>query len=217
MQDKVDKLVTDHGQSDSQLPRSRDTKTALVRAAMALWRINGYANTTVAEICRAAGVSKALFYFYFPRKEEVLFEAGVLSTEDAHRRAQELLRKPYELSAVIVAALASLEQTMRRNPPDLIIEAVLEGYRQEHRALAEGKSHDRISTLFLDLFRHAQADGKLSRDVDVVHLARLAQSMVGEGTRHWAAGVYGDRSYAEVVGRDIAALVTGFASAPSAH
>jgi hypothetical protein len=29
------------------------------------------------------------------------------------------------------------------------------------------------------------------------------------GTRHWAAGEYGDRSFAEVVGRDIAAFITG--------
>ena len=49
----------------------------LVQAAMALWRTKGYASTTVADICPAAGVSKALFYFYFPRKEDVLFEVGV--------------------------------------------------------------------------------------------------------------------------------------------
>jgi len=217
MQDKVVNLATDRGQSEWGPTRSRATRNVLVQAAIALWRTNGYANTTVADICRAAGVSKALFYFYFPHKEDVLFEAGVLSTENAHRRARELLRKPYELSAVIGAALTSLEQTMRRNPPELIIEAVLEGYRQEHRAQAEGKTHDRISTLFLDLFKRAQADRKLPRDVDVAHLAHLAQSMVGEGARHWAAGLYGGRSYAEVVGRDIAALVSGFAAAPPAH
>ena len=57
---------------------------------MALWRANGYARTTVADICRAAGVSKALFYFYFPRKEDVLFEVGMLSTDAAHRQAREV-------------------------------------------------------------------------------------------------------------------------------
>jgi hypothetical protein len=34
--------------------------------------------------------------------------------------------------------------------------------------------------------------------------------VVSEGARHWAAGVYGDRSFAEIVGRDIGALVAGF-------
>jgi hypothetical protein len=88
----------------------------------------------------------ALFYFYFPRKEDVLFEVGVLSAQDAHRKVDRLLRQPYELPAIIVAVLATLEQTMRRNPPELLVEAVLEGYRQEQRALAEGRRHERIST-----------------------------------------------------------------------
>jgi AcrR family transcriptional regulator len=181
-----------------------------VQAAVALWRTNGYANTTVADICRAAGVSKALFYFYFARKEDVLFEVGALSDQSAHRKVRELLSKPYEVSAVIVAALASLEQTMKHNPPELIIETVLEGYRNEHRTLAEGKPYQRISTVFAELFQRAQSDGKLPAAVDVKHLAGVAQTMVSDGARHWAAGVYGDRSFAEAVGRDITALIDGY-------
>src|ERR1044072_661821 len=97
---------------------------------MALWRANGYARTTVADICRAAGVSKALFYFYFPRKEDVLFEVGVLSTDVAHQKAIEMLDRPYEVSDVVAAVLTTLEDTMRGSPPELVIEAILEGYRQ---------------------------------------------------------------------------------------
>src|ERR1700756_5973863 len=79
-----------------QQARSVETKRSLVQAAMALWRTNGYANTTVADICRAAGVSKALFYFYFPRKEDALLEAGLLSTREARRTWRELVSQPYE-------------------------------------------------------------------------------------------------------------------------
>jgi len=208
-------LVADQGQrrASFQQARSHATKQSLVQAAMALWRANGYARTTVADICRAAGVSKALFYFYFPRKEDVLFEVGVLSTDAAHQTATEMLRKPYELSAVIAAVLTSLETTMRGNPPELIIEAILEGYRQ---ALAGHEHLERTSVIFADVFRHAQEDGKLPAHVDVGHLANVAQSMVSEGARHWAAGAYRDKSFAEVVGRDIAALVDGYSAANAA-
>ncbi len=82
------------------------------------------------------GVSKALFYFYFPRKEDVLFDVGVLSTQAAQRTVHQLLGKPYEVPAVVDAALTTLEHSMARNPPDLIIETILEGYRHEHRILA---------------------------------------------------------------------------------
>ena len=174
---------------------------------MALWRTNGYASTTVADICRAAGVSKALFYFYFPRKEDVLFEIGMLSTDAAHESAREIMREPYEVSEVVTAVLASLEATMRTSTPELLLEAIVEGYRQA----AAGHDHlERTSVIFTEVFGKAREDGKLAADLDVSHVANVAQSMVSEGARHWAMGTYGDRSFAEVVGRDINALVTGY-------
>jgi AcrR family transcriptional regulator len=204
----------DQGQRRAALKQKRSlaTQRSLLHAAVALWRTNGYANTTVADICRAAGVSKSLFFFYFPRKEDVLGEMGVISTKSAHDVAHELLQRPaYEMSEVIAAVLTSLEQQMRRNPPELIIEIILEGYRQEHRILASGQLRDDVPYIFTELFQRARADGRLPAGVDVWHLAGLAQSIVTEGARHWAAGAYGDRSMADVVGSDIALLVAGCA------
>jgi AcrR family transcriptional regulator len=201
--------AADQGQrrASFQQARSHETKRSLVAAATALWRANGYARTTVADICRAAGVSKALFYFYFPRKEDVLFEVGVLSTDAAHSVAADMLTKPYDIPAVIRAVLATLEETMRTSTPELLLEAILEGYRQA----AAGRDHlERTSVIFAEVFERAQQDGKLPAHVDVTHLANVAQSLVSEGARHWASGAYGDRSFAEVVGRDIAALVAGY-------
>lgn len=192
----------------------------LVQAAMALWRTKGYAATTVADICTAAGVSKALFYFYFPRKEDVLFEVGVMSTMSANRTIHELLTKPYEIEAVIAAALTTLERSMARNPRELVIEAILEGYRVEHRLLAEGTALDRETGMFRELFTRAKADGKLGVNVsddDVAHLVYLASTLVSEGARHWAAGAFGDRSFADVVTADIATLLDGYTHRHNQH
>ena len=193
-----------------QQARSVETKRSLIQAAMALWRANGYANTTVADICRAAGVSKALFYFYFPRKEDVLFDVGVLSTQSAQRTVHDMLTKPYEVPAVIHAALTTLERSMARNPRELIIETILEGYRHEHRILSGEESGDPGLGMFSELFDKARQDGKLPTDADVHHLAYLAGTLVSEGARHWAAGSFGDRSFTDVVGADIAAVVAGY-------
>lgn len=184
----------------------------LVQAAMALWRTKGYATTTVAEICTAAGVSKALFYFYFPRKEDVLFEVGVMSTQSAQRAIHRLLAKPYEVEAVIRAALSAFEESMARNPRELIVETILEGYRHEHRLLADGAPPDLDADMFSELFARARDDGKLAAEIDTAHLAYLAQTMVSEGARHWAAGAFGSRSFAGVVTADICALVRGYTS-----
>jgi AcrR family transcriptional regulator len=182
---------------------------------MALWRTNGYAKTTVADICRAAGVSRALFYFYFPAKEDVLFEVGLLSTRAAQKTVSSLLQTDYEVDGVIADALRSLERSMARNPRDLIIETILEGYRHEHRILAGDLSNEAEADMFGALFAKAQADGKLATHVDVRHLSHLAQMHVSEGVRHWAGGSFGDRSFAEVVTRDIAALIAGYNQLPA--
>ncbi|RDH78366.1 TetR/AcrR family transcriptional regulator [Mycolicibacterium moriokaense] len=200
--------AADQGQrrASFQQARSHATKQSLVQAATALWRTNGYARTTVADICRAAGVSKALFYFYFPRKEDVLFEVGIMSTDAAHRRATEMLRKPYDVAGVITGVLETLEETMRGSTPELLTEAILEGYRQ---ALAGHDHLERTSVVFTEVFERAVQDGNLPGDFEVDHVATVAQSLVSEGARLWAAGRYQGRSFAEVVGRDIAALVVG--------
>ena len=109
---------------------------------MALWRTNGYAQTTVADICRAAGVSRALFYFYFPAKEDVLFEVGLLSTRAAQKKVRAMLDTDYQVENVVAEALRSLERSMARNPRDLIVETILEGYRHEHRILAGAERSD---------------------------------------------------------------------------
>jgi AcrR family transcriptional regulator len=181
-----------------------------VQAAMALWRTNGYAKTTVADICRAAGVSRALFYFYFPAKEDVLFEVGLLSTRAAQKAVRSMLDTDYDVEAVIAEALRSLERSMARNPRELIIETILEGYRHEHRILAGDEQNEPDADMFGELFATAQRDGKLAAHVDVRHLSHLAQMHVSEGVRHWASGSFGGRSFADVVTEDIAALIAGY-------
>ncbi|MDX1884207.1 TetR/AcrR family transcriptional regulator [Mycolicibacterium sp. 120270] len=204
--------TADRGQrrASFQQARSHATKQSLVTAATALWRANGYARTTVADICRAAGVSKALFYFYFPRKEDLLFEVGIVSTEAAHRAAIARLAKPYDVAGVITAVLESLEATMRSSTPELLTEAILEGYRQ---TLAGHDHLEQTSVIFAEIFERAVTDGKLPRDFAVSHVATVAQSLVSEGARLWAAGRFEGRSFAEVVSRDIAALVAGYSAA----
>lgn len=187
----------------------------LVQAAMALWRTKGYRTTTVADICTAAGVSKALFYFYFPRKEDVLFEIGVRSTRAARRTAASMLDQPYDIADVVAAALRDLERSMAKNPPELIIEAILEGYRHEHRILDGSEAVDADTAaggMFTALFERARRDGKVPGHVDVAHLSHLAHTLVSEGARRWAAGAFGGRSFADVVTADILVLVAGMSA-----
>jgi AcrR family transcriptional regulator len=54
--------------------RRRSTREALRRAALASFASKGFANVTVAELARAAGVTERTFFRHFPTKEAVLFQ-----------------------------------------------------------------------------------------------------------------------------------------------
>ncbi|MBV8372362.1 MAG: TetR family transcriptional regulator [Candidatus Eremiobacteraeota bacterium] len=53
-----------------------DARTRLEKAALALYRERGFAQTTVAEIAERAGLTERTFFRYFADKREVLFAGG---------------------------------------------------------------------------------------------------------------------------------------------
>jgi AcrR family transcriptional regulator len=65
--------------------RSRDTRQAIIKAALQLWGERGYDtgidDTTAEEIAARAGVAKATFYFHFARKDDILLETGWLTAK----------------------------------------------------------------------------------------------------------------------------------------
>jgi TetR/AcrR family transcriptional regulator, transcriptional repressor for nem operon len=54
---------------------SRDSRTRLLDAAMQVIRAQGYAATSVDDICRAAGLTKGAFFHHFKSKEELAVAA----------------------------------------------------------------------------------------------------------------------------------------------
>lgn len=50
------------------------TRHKIMQCAIELFKEKGYENTSVADICRAAGITKGTFYYHFPNKDEISFE-----------------------------------------------------------------------------------------------------------------------------------------------
>jgi TetR/AcrR family transcriptional repressor of nem operon len=56
--------------------KPHDSKTRLLDAALHVIRANGYAATTVDDICREAGVTKGSFFHHFKSKDELALAAA---------------------------------------------------------------------------------------------------------------------------------------------
>ncbi|MGD9945195.1 MAG: TetR/AcrR family transcriptional regulator [Burkholderiaceae bacterium] len=63
-------------------PAASNARTRILEAALALFRQNGYAATTVDDLCRAAGVTKGGFFHYFDSKEAAVLAAIAYWNED---------------------------------------------------------------------------------------------------------------------------------------
>lgn len=55
-------------------PKGVDSENRLLDAAIALIAEKGYKNTKISEIVKAAGLTQAAFYLYFPSKEDIFQE-----------------------------------------------------------------------------------------------------------------------------------------------
>jgi AcrR family transcriptional regulator len=94
--------------------RKKDqTRDALGRAAIELFETKGYEATTVAEIARAANVSRRTFFRYFPTKDALLF----VDNSDHLERFREILdnREPNDsiVGPIRRACLAQADEYMR--------------------------------------------------------------------------------------------------------
>jgi AcrR family transcriptional regulator len=112
--------------------RRRSTHEALRRAALASFASKGFANVTVAELAREAGVTERTFFRHFPTKEAVLFQDYETQVEWL---AEALAQRPASES-VFDAVLAGVA----RFPHDL------EVVRQAATARTELISADRIAS-----------------------------------------------------------------------
>jgi AcrR family transcriptional regulator len=103
--------------------RRRSTHEALRRVALASFAREGFANVTVTELARQAGVTERTFFRHFPTKEAVLFQDYETQLEwlaealaqrpaseslfDAVRTSVEMF--PHDLEVVRQAAMARVE------------------------------------------------------------------------------------------------------------
>ncbi len=52
----------------------KNTREFIIDSTIQLFQENGYENTSVAKICKTCNITKGTFYYYFPNKDEIVFE-----------------------------------------------------------------------------------------------------------------------------------------------
>jgi AcrR family transcriptional regulator len=89
-------------------PRANRTIALILAATKEIFLTRGYAGTTIDEITRLAGVSRASFYTYYPSKRDVLLALG-------GNTASKLATMVEELGAMEDPASADIEEWVQRH------------------------------------------------------------------------------------------------------
>jgi AcrR family transcriptional regulator len=192
--------------------RSRSTRRELVRTALRLWSTEDYDKVTVGRICAEAGVSKGLFYFYFPQKESILIELG---WETAEKLSTTMSGRPdEEMEPSIRAFAAGFASLVSETPPTIVERTIIELYRSSDvmDTLKDGRRS--IPTMLHTILSDAVCRSEISDDLDLEFWALAMASLMVEGARQWARKPMPGYSLEEVISSRLLALAAGLVHAP---
>jgi AcrR family transcriptional regulator len=152
-----------------------DKRRAILDAARELFAGQGYEDTTIAEIARAAGVAVGTVYLYFQSKHDILVDVCLLLNAEVARVIQspDLLTLPLQQvpRAIIEASFRSCRANMR----------FMSHYQVEAQSPAEALrmrgSKQEIASALEHFFRHLVAQEQLP-PFDTTAYAELLNDLV---------------------------------------
>jgi AcrR family transcriptional regulator len=172
--------------------RSRDTRQAIIKAALELWSERGYDtgidDTTAEEIAARAGVAKATFYFHFARKDDILLETGWLTARVFYEDALKALISGGSTDEVIDEVTVKLCRRVER-VPRLALRRML---RAQIAAAPDppptwnDPEYFGFRRGFAVIFLHAQQGGDVPQTVTPDRLGAMFETQLMAAIHDWA-------------------------------
>ncbi|MQY28989.1 helix-turn-helix domain-containing protein [Nocardia aurantia] len=169
--------------------RSRETRQALVRAALRLWAEGdfdqAYEASSAADIARAAGVSKGTFYFHFAGKEDILREMAGATAHAMLDRIEAGIREGVPLHTLTEQVMAATADRIARGPRAAAVKAGLLGY--ESRSGDVTLAGPRLGAAFRALVDYGKGTGDLAAAIDAEETAAMLTAVTMEAIIRWGA------------------------------
>lgn len=170
--------------------RSRETRLALIRAALRLWSEGdfdaAYETSTVADIAQAAGVSKGSFYFHFANKEAILLEMSSTTVQAMIDQVETGTAQGVPLHTLSEQVMVSMARRIVRGPKAAAVRAGGLGFAG--RPEGATPATPRLSVAFESLLRYGKEHGELSARTDVEDIAAMLTAVTMEAIIRWGAG-----------------------------
>jgi AcrR family transcriptional regulator len=168
--------------------RSRETRLALIGAALRLWSDGdgdfdaAFEASTAADIAKAAGVSRGSFYFHFANKEAILLEMSSATIEEMVDQVEVGTGQGVSLRALSDEMMSLLARRVARTPKAAALRAGALGLA----ARSDGTmASPRLNGAFESLLRYGKERGELDADVDVDDAAAMLTAVTMEAIIRW--------------------------------
>lgn len=166
--------------------RYAERRSAIVRAAAAVFATSGYDRATTAGICREAGISSGTFFHYFPSKLDALVAVLAAGNEHVRSTLEAIERDATGLEAVERYAQVAAEETADASFATFV--DGIAGVERQPTVAAELAIEAELIAEFLTRQLDAgQRDGSVRRDVSPARLATWVAWLL-DGAAQDAAG-----------------------------
>ena len=148
--------------------KKKETKAAIVAAAVTLFGKCGYENTSISALAEAAGVGKGTVYSYFKSKDEILL---AFCEEDLASLRQEINQKMDPDSSLEEKLVLIFMSEFRYITKNTEFGRILMRELIFPKGITVEKSQDlenQFIKLFIEIFQEAQKNGQLRNDLDLL-------------------------------------------------
>ena len=169
-----------------------DKRSSILRAATRVFARNGYFNSKVADIARAADVADGTVYLYFKSKEEILhsiFDQNIADAIDAARKLIENVRDPREKLRRI--ASLHLERLGADRDLAIVFQVELRGSTKFMREFSAAGFAEYL-TLLREIFEEGQNAGVFRKELHAKAAAKVLFGALDEMATNW---IISKRSY----------------------
>lgn len=179
--------------------KKRQTRKAIIEAAVRLFGRKGFEKTSIEELAREAGIGKGTIYTYFQTKAEIFYAFCEEQFEFIHK---ELATKTDPEAPVIEQVMTVfmgefLHVTQNKEFGRFFMQRVL--FPEEN----EKNSHDEVDNKWLELlfsiYQKAQQRGELRRDIDLLYLAGHFYALYILIVSSWYSGRIGTEEVASAM------------------
>jgi TetR/AcrR family fatty acid metabolism transcriptional regulator len=169
-----------------------DKREAILRAAIRVFARNGYFNSKVADIARAADVADGTVYLYFKSKEEILhsiFDQNMAEAMTACRKLIEKLHDPREKLRRI--AVLHLERLGADRDLAVVFQVELRGSTKFMQEFSAAGFADYLD-LLCKIFEEGQRAGVFRKDLNAKVVSKILFGALDEMATNW---IISKRSY----------------------